>query len=160
MLCYTEIFRDFAARLESVQHWSKDNSDDNEGEKAEDEEKDDESSASGSSGESPQQNLRVSPRVVRAPRDNYIDSLGKEQWQRKKKEGPVGSGGVRKRGDSAYVSSTFILTFWFCSCNHRTSRHIMLSFFFWFLLSFFKTRRYVYGITQGNGKLVHSRPKN
>lgn len=115
-----KIFRDFAARLESAQHWSKDNSDDemevkkidgkneqkdhgdNEGGKAEDEEKDDESSASGSSGESPQQNLRVSPRVVKAPRDNYIDSLGKEQWQRKKKEGPVGSGGVRKRGDSAY----------------------------------------------------------
>lgn len=126
MLCYTEIFRDFAARLESAQHWSKDNSDDemeknerkdhgdNEGEKAEDEEKDDESRASGSSGESPQQNLRLSPRrVVKAPRDNYIDSLGKEQWQRKKKEGPVGSGGVRKRGDSAYVSSTFLLTFLF-----------------------------------------------
>ncbi len=118
--------------MESAQHWSKDNSDDemevekidgkngqedhgdNEGGKAEDEEKDDESSASGSSGESPQQNLRVSPRVVKAPRDNYIDSLGKEQWQRKKKEGPVGSGGVRKRGDSAYVSSAFLfLTFFF-----------------------------------------------
>lgn len=122
--------------MESSQHWNKDNSDDemevekidgkneqedhgdNEGKKAEDEENDDESSASSSNGESPQQNLRVSPRVVKAPRDNYIDSLGKEQWQRKKKEGPVGSGGVRKRGDSAYVSSAFVLTFWFCLCYH------------------------------------------
>ena len=62
-----------------------------------------------------QQQLRVSPRVVKAPRDNYMDSLSKEQWQRKKKvskyrypkgQAPNDSasnvGGVRQRNDGSY----------------------------------------------------------
>ena len=52
-----------------------------------------------------QQQLRVSPRVVKAPRDNYMDSLQRDQWQRKaKKESPKKSvsGGVRKRHDGSH----------------------------------------------------------
>lgn len=67
---------------------------------------DDEESSTTSSDESRQQ-LRVSPRVVKAPRDNYMDSLQKEQWQRKKKDDQdpndsANGRGVRQRNDGSY----------------------------------------------------------
>lgn len=88
--------------------------DEEEDEKEDDD--DEKTSISRSSDESPQvQQLRVSPRIVKAPRDNYIDSLKKDQWQRKKvskyrypkgqapSDSMASVGGVRKRNDS-YVS--------------------------------------------------------
>jgi hypothetical protein len=56
--------------------------------------------------------------VVKAPRDNYMDSLQKDQWQRKNKVSkyryPKGQafnnsmstnfGGIRKRNDDSHVS--------------------------------------------------------
>jgi len=81
-------------------------------EKMKDDEKkeDDEEARTTSSDESrQQQQLRVSPRVVKAPRDNYIDSLQKDQWQRKKKDqngqdanDSANGGGVRQRNDGLY----------------------------------------------------------
>jgi len=69
-------------------------------------EKEEDAEASTISSEESRQQLRVSPRVVKAPRDNYIDSLQKEQWQRKKKvsrgQAPNDVGGVRQRSDGSY----------------------------------------------------------
>lgn len=82
------------------------------------EEADEEASTSFSDESRQQQQLRVSPRVVKAPRDNYMDSLQKDQWQRKNKMSkyryPKGQafnnsmstnfGGIRKRNDDSHVS--------------------------------------------------------
>ena len=80
-------------------------------------EEDEEASSTISDEGSQQQQLRVSPRVVKAPRDNYMDSLQKDQWQRKKvskyrypkgqapsDQMPTNFGGVRKRNDDSHVS--------------------------------------------------------
>lgn len=81
-----------------------------------------------------QQQLRVSPRVVKAPRDNYMDSLQKDQWQRKKKVSkyrypkgqapsnsmPANFGGIRKRNDDSHVSFDYCFLFIFSSCRRCT----------------------------------------